>query len=270
MIVERVEHPTWLSNAYLVADGTAATASSSTPTASKAAARRSSTQRGIEITHVLVTHGDMRPRRRASSERSARAVAHADVVRCRELATARRRSGALEIRALATPGHCARPSRAPRQRHRLLTGRLPLQGHGRRHRARRARRLREPGRLDHGQLMALPPRRASIPATAAVDDRRRVGAKPVHPHLARRRRGGHRAVPRARARTRRCPLGPDYDGGHKALGALPRRPRRDRRREPGRTRLKLVAIRSPERRGRSPAPRRMPLWQGRSRCRPAP
>ena len=34
MIIERTEHPTWTSNAYLVADGPAATAFSSTATAS--------------------------------------------------------------------------------------------------------------------------------------------------------------------------------------------------------------------------------------------
>jgi hydroxyacylglutathione hydrolase len=103
MIVERVEHPQWLSNAYLVAAG--GTGVLIDANGLEGALERYADAEGIEITHVLRTH------------------AHGDhVVGIEELA--RRRgvpllgwpelgdgdtitSGGMEIRALHTPGHCA-------------------------------------------------------------------------------------------------------------------------------------------------------------------
>jgi hydroxyacylglutathione hydrolase len=103
LIVERVEHPQWLSNAYLVADGRTGVLIDANGL--EGALERYADAEGIEITHVLRTHG------------------HADhVVGIEELA--RRRgvplvgwpelgdgdtitSGSMEIRALYTPGHCA-------------------------------------------------------------------------------------------------------------------------------------------------------------------
>ena len=199
MIVERAEHPTWTSNAYLVADGTAATACSSTRTVSRSRCSTSSTAQGIEITHVLVTHGDMDHVVRVD-ELGARSA-------CRSCAAVRHepiRSGDARDTRDPDAGARTRPLRAPRERHGLPHRRLPLQGNGRRDRERRAGRLREPGRLDHEQADVAAARDAhpSRPH-AAVDDRRGVGAKPVHPHLARRRPGRHRGVPRAREGRRR-------------------------------------------------------------------
>ena len=115
MIVERAEHPSWTSNAYLVADedgGHGVLVDSNGeegPLLDQVAAR------GLTITHVLVTHhhadhvvdvaGIARrfdvPRVGGELTREAGVeldgtIAAGDVVR----------SGGLEIRALATPGHC--------------------------------------------------------------------------------------------------------------------------------------------------------------------
>jgi len=104
MIVERIEHPEWLSNAYLVAEGPGGhgvfiDSNGLTETLEKRAERDD-----ITITHVLCTHG------------------HADhVVAIEELAARHGvpvlgqsqladgdevSSGGLRIRALYTPGHC--------------------------------------------------------------------------------------------------------------------------------------------------------------------
>ena len=104
MIVERIEHPEWLSNAYLVAEGPGGhgvfiDSNGLTETLEKRAERDD-----ITITHVLCTHG------------------HADHVVAIEEVAARHgvpvlgqsqladgdevSSGGLRIRALYTPGHC--------------------------------------------------------------------------------------------------------------------------------------------------------------------
>jgi glyoxylase-like metal-dependent hydrolase (beta-lactamase superfamily II) len=110
MIVERVEHPQWLSNAYLVAerghgvfvDGNGLQAS----------LERRAADDNIAITHVLCTHDH--PDHVVGLEELARRhgvplVAHPDA----SVAADERvcdgdviRSGSLEIRALYTPGHC--------------------------------------------------------------------------------------------------------------------------------------------------------------------
>ena len=110
MIVERTEHPSWLSNAYLVADrpgghgvlvdGNGLLA----PLLERAAAE------GIEITHVLLTHGH-RDHLEGVAEAAARlgapVVAHpgAASVDAGVMDGDLVRSGELELRALATPGH---------------------------------------------------------------------------------------------------------------------------------------------------------------------
>jgi glyoxylase-like metal-dependent hydrolase (beta-lactamase superfamily II) len=111
LIVERVEHPQWLSNAYLVSDG--ATGVLIDSNGLEARLERRVTELGIELTHVLCTHGH--PDHVVDVEDLARRhdvplVAHP---RTRVAAAARiedgetMRSGAFEIRALYTPGHCA-------------------------------------------------------------------------------------------------------------------------------------------------------------------
>ena len=56
MIVKRVEHPTWTSNAYLVSDGTHGFIVDSNGVEDPLA--QIIDERGIELTHVLITHGD--------------------------------------------------------------------------------------------------------------------------------------------------------------------------------------------------------------------
>lgn len=111
LIVERVEHPGWLSNAYLVADGTTGVLVDANGLEGALVLRAEAL--GIEITHVLCTHGHAD--HVVEIEDLARRLdvpllAHPGT---RVAAAARIddgetvRSGALEIRALYTPGHCA-------------------------------------------------------------------------------------------------------------------------------------------------------------------
>ena len=115
MIIERTEHPSWLSNAYLVADregghGVLVDSNGINQPLLEAAERL-----GITITHVLVTHhhadhvvtvADDAQRfgvpvvahelARAAGVGADETIGDGDVVR----------SGELEIEAIATPGHC--------------------------------------------------------------------------------------------------------------------------------------------------------------------
>jgi hydroxyacylglutathione hydrolase len=96
MIVERSMHPSWLSNAYLVADepgGTAAFVDSGAPLEPLVAAVE---RERLEVTHVLRTHG------------------HEDHVTGEDellerfgamLATGSLETGGLTVQALPTPGH---------------------------------------------------------------------------------------------------------------------------------------------------------------------
>jgi len=112
VIVERVEHPQWLSNAYLVADDAGGHGVLVDSNGLERELEERASRAGITITHVLCTHGhadhvleiDELTRRVG-----ARLVAHprapvAADERVDDGATLR--SGTLEIRALYTPGHC--------------------------------------------------------------------------------------------------------------------------------------------------------------------
>ncbi len=115
MIIERTEHPSWLSNSYLVADrpgGHGVLVDSngiSRPLLDRAE------RDGVTITHVLLTH--------QHADHVVEASTLAAVLGVPVLASARAaedldrvdetiedggtvRSGELEIRAIATPGHC--------------------------------------------------------------------------------------------------------------------------------------------------------------------
>ena len=112
MIVERVEHPQWLSNAYLVADGAGGHGFFIDSNGLTETLERRAEQDEITITHVLCTHGHG-DHAVAIEELAARhgvpLLAHAGT---RVRADARIgdgdvvESGALQVRALHTPGHC--------------------------------------------------------------------------------------------------------------------------------------------------------------------
>jgi hydroxyacylglutathione hydrolase len=111
MIVERVEHPGWLSNAYLVAEGGTGVLIDSNGL--EGALERRADELGIEITHVLCTHGHpdhVVEIQELARRRDVPLLAHPGT---RVAAAARIddgetvRSGLLEFRALYTPGHCA-------------------------------------------------------------------------------------------------------------------------------------------------------------------
>lgn len=101
--VERVEHPGWLSNAYLVHDGQTGVLIDANGLGGELEAKADAA--GVEITHVLRTHGhldhvvgiDELAARRGVPLLGWPELGDGDTVR----------SGAIEIRALYTPGHCA-------------------------------------------------------------------------------------------------------------------------------------------------------------------
>jgi len=98
MIIERAEHPSWTSNAYLVADGGRGVLIDSNGVEDPLL--EIVDEAGIEITHVLVTHGDM--------DHVARIDELGDRVGApvvRSYGSDPIASGPLEIRAISTPGH---------------------------------------------------------------------------------------------------------------------------------------------------------------------
>ena len=112
MIVERVEHPQWLSNAYLVAEGPGGHGFFIDGNGLGEGLERRAADDGITITHVLCTH-DHADHVVGVEELAARhgvpLLAHADArVRAdRRLADGDTiESGSLGVRALYTPGHC--------------------------------------------------------------------------------------------------------------------------------------------------------------------
>jgi hydroxyacylglutathione hydrolase len=116
VIVERTEHPGWTSNAYLVAEGPGASGVLVDSNGVEEPLLEQIDRDAIAITHVLVTHhhgdhvvrvGELARRYGVPVVGSAESreagvpvdetIGDGDVIR----------SGGLEIRALATPGHCA-------------------------------------------------------------------------------------------------------------------------------------------------------------------
>jgi hydroxyacylglutathione hydrolase len=113
LIIERAEHPQWTSNAYLVADDTHGVLVDSNGVEDPLLALIE--ERGIEITHVLVTHqhGDHVVDLQGLAKRFGVPVVGSELTREAGVAMDETyadgdviRSGALEIRAIATPGHC--------------------------------------------------------------------------------------------------------------------------------------------------------------------
>jgi hydroxyacylglutathione hydrolase len=115
VIIERTEHPSWLSNAYLIADDDGGHGVLVDSNGINQPLLDAVEQRNITITHVLVTHHHAdhvvtsdedaerfgvpllaHPLAREAGVPADATIEDGDVVR----------SGELEIRALATPGHC--------------------------------------------------------------------------------------------------------------------------------------------------------------------
>jgi hydroxyacylglutathione hydrolase len=112
MIVDRVEHPQWLSNAYLVAEGPGGHGFFVDGNGLTDELERRVERDGIAITHVLCTHGHgdhIVGVEELAARHGVPLLAHAGTpVRANDrlgdgdTVT----SGGLEIRALHTPGHC--------------------------------------------------------------------------------------------------------------------------------------------------------------------
>jgi hydroxyacylglutathione hydrolase len=112
MIIQRVEHPEWLSNAYLLADTPGGHGFFVDGNGLMGELEKRADDDGIRITHVLCTHGHMdhiagleelAARRRVpllaprgSAVMADSRLSHGDLIR----------SGGLQVTALATPGHC--------------------------------------------------------------------------------------------------------------------------------------------------------------------
>ena len=215
MIVERVEHPEWLSNAYLVAEGAGRPRllhRRERPDRRARAPRRD----GRDHDHARPLHArPRRPRRRHRGARGADGVpllAHAATRRRAPTSASRDgdtiESGELERARALHAGPLPRPSRVPRRRDALLHRGRALQGHRRRH-GRAGRRPRRAQALDPRRAARARSRDARLPGPPrADDDRRRAALEPVHPRVARRRRPRRGAVPRQRRATRRSCSGP--------------------------------------------------------------
>jgi hydroxyacylglutathione hydrolase len=115
VIVERAEHPTWTSNAYLVADEDGGHGVLVDSNGVEGPLLDQAAEHAVTITHVLVTHHHADHvvdvaglARRFGVPRVGGALTRAAGVDLDETIDDGDavRSGALEIRALATPGHC--------------------------------------------------------------------------------------------------------------------------------------------------------------------
>jgi glyoxylase-like metal-dependent hydrolase (beta-lactamase superfamily II) len=115
LIVERAEHPQWTSNAYLVADEDGGHGVLVDSNGVEEPLLAQVDARGLTITHVLVTHQhhDHVVRVRELAQRFGVAVVGGALTRAAGVPIDETfadgdtiRSGTLEIRALATPGHC--------------------------------------------------------------------------------------------------------------------------------------------------------------------
>jgi hydroxyacylglutathione hydrolase len=115
VIVERVEHPEWTSNAYLVAEGEGGCGVLIDSNGVEAPLLATVDAKGIAITHVLVTHqhGDHVVDLTGLARRYGVPVVGGALTKEAGVPIDEIigdgddvRSGSLEIRALATPGHC--------------------------------------------------------------------------------------------------------------------------------------------------------------------
>ena len=244
MILERTEHPSWLSNAYLLGDepgghGVLVDSNGINQPLLEAVERYE-----ITITEVLITHSHAdhvvtcaddadrfgvevlaHPLVRNAGVRVDQTLEDGDTLTV----------GSMEIEVLATPGHCLDHLAFLANGKHCLTADCLFKGT-----VGGTMGGGETGYTDQvhsimERLMKLPPETQlhpghKEPTTVAKewDD------EPVHPRVARRRPAGLRALPsEGRGRDAR-PLGPGLRRHEQGVGALRRRRRGDRRRVAGR------------------------------------
>ena len=226
MIVERVEHPEWLSNAYLVADGGHGVLVDGNGLRDEL--ERRAADEGIEITHVLCTHGHgdhvdglERDREAASARRSSR-TRHAHR---RGRAGRRRRDlplGPDSRSARSTPrATAATTSRSSSAGTHCLTADVLFQGTvgGT---ARAGGRPRRAEALDPRRAARARPRDGRPPGPPRGDDDRRGAA--ANPFIRAWLDGEGLSEEPCRVAGEEATLllwAPDYDGGNKALVRFP-------------------------------------------------
>ncbi len=233
MIVERAEHPDVDVERLPRRRGRRRAAGcSSTRTASRSRCSLSSQERGIAITHVLVTHqhGDHVVDLAGLAQRFGVPVVGSALTKDAGVPIDETfddgdvvRSGSLEIQAIATPGHCPDHFALLVNGTDCLTADCLFKGTVGGTRGGGPTGYADQVELDH-EPADEPAARDAHPsrAHAALDGRRGVGAKPVHPHLARRRSRREPSSAAWAGRRRRSILfGPDYDGTHKAWVRYP-------------------------------------------------
>ena len=206
MIVERAEHPTWTSNAYLVGDKDGGHGVLIDSNGVEEPLLAAATAHGLTITHVLVTH--------QHADHVVDVAGLADrfgvpTVGSRETADAgvridqtigdgdSVRSGGLEIRAIATPGHCAGHLALLVDGSDCFTADCLFKGTVGGTAGGGPTGYADQYHSIMQRLMTLPVETRIHRGTPPLDHRCGVGGKPVHPHLARSRSRRRRAVPRA-------------------------------------------------------------------------
>ena len=226
MIIERTEHPDWLSNAYLVYDEPGGTGVFIDGNDNVEPLIQAARDNDLQIAAVLLTHhhhDHLAGLERLSEEFGAPILAHeltAREVDGVDRTLVRRRDGELRRArgavALFTPGHAPGHLAFLVNEHRRVHRRRALQGHrGRDPRAGRDR-LRGPQGV-RGAAARRCRRRPHPPRPHAPHDRRR-GAReqPVLPHLERRDPEGDEECTVRGEPARLVLWAPDYDGTNKA------------------------------------------------------
>ena len=197
MIVDRAEHPSWLSNAYLVADGPGGQGVLIDGNGVTGPLLDRVERDEITITHVLVTHSHadhVVDVEQTAQRFGVPLLAYADLADGAVVV-----SGDLQIHALHTPGHCADHIAFSVNGSDCFTADVLFKGTiggtaGGGPTGFEDIRHSMVGAADR----ARPATRVHPGHTLPTHDRRGVGAKPVHPSLARSRCRGRRALQGAR------------------------------------------------------------------------
>jgi hydroxyacylglutathione hydrolase len=227
VIVERTEHPGWLSNAYLIAEGPDGRGFLVDSNGLTDELEQRAERDGITITHVLCTHGhadhvveieELAARHGVPLVAHPRSSVRADT-RLGDGGTIE--SGGLSVRALETPGHCEDHLSFLVDGTACLTGDVLFRGTV----GGTAGSDGDLGRLKHSildVLLGLDPETTVLPghreATTIGDERR------ANPFIRAWLGGEGLGEEPCRVSGRDATLllwAPDYDGGYKALVRLP-------------------------------------------------